>query len=141
MQEPQQPIPLPDNERQTQAEQRCPGSTLVPLHSCALQLNFGGAFGVCVPRPTFARWNLWTCLVQNVSKVWRLCLSGSLEPPGSAGETSPRHNADGGSSITSRNGHRKSNCRREHQQISKAALAGFSSISAPRKPHQNLISF
>lgn len=34
-------------------------------------------------------------------------MSGSLELPGSAGQTSPHHNADGGSSITSRNGHKK----------------------------------
>lgn len=67
--------------------------------------------GCMSPDQSFASWNLWTCLVQNIIKAWRLCMSGSLELPGLAGETSPRHSADGGSSIASRNGHGKSNCR------------------------------
>lgn len=48
-------------------------------------------------------------------------MSGSLEPPGSAGQTSLHHNADGGSSITSRNGHRK-------------GIAGMSISKCPKQP-------
>lgn len=55
-------------------------------------------------------------------------MSGSSKRLGLAAETSWRHNADGGSSIASRNGHGKATTGTADQQIFKPALAWSSSI-------------